>query len=189
MSPGESIIHDDAGEMKSNILHALAKDFGVDYRGIKGGRPCENGQAESAVKLLKNKIKMIALDRGEADDNKWPAEWDGMVLQNALQMLRCDPTRATGFAPAELMIGRKLVYPVEFSTSFSAIDFTGTRMTAPLVQKLMQIRRENFKVATKKIKKAQVTYKKKYDKRMNAKHFQLKLGARSNIKGMFRATH
>ena len=45
-------------------------------------------------------------------------------------MLRCDPTRATGFAPAELMIGRPLVYPVEFSRS--EIDLPGTTMTTPL---------------------------------------------------------
>ena len=76
-------------------------------------------------------------------------EWDGVVLQNALQMLRCDPTRATGFAPAELMIGRPLVYPVEFSRS--DIDLSGTTMTTPLVQKLRLIRQTNFTVASKKI--------------------------------------
>ena len=84
-------------------------------------------------------------------------EWDGVVLQNALQMLRCDPTRATGFAPAELMIGRPLVYPVEFSRS--DIDLSGTTMTTPLVQKLRLIRQNNFTVASKKIKKTQTRYK------------------------------
>lgn len=101
-------------------------------------------------------------------------EWDGVVLQNALQMLRCDPTRATGFAPAELMIGRPLVYPVEFSRS--DIDLSGTTMTTPLVQKLRLIRQNNFTVASKKIKKAQARYKNQYDKRMNVKPFQIKIG-------------
>ena len=64
MSPGECIIHDDAGEFRSNVQHKLAEDFGVDYRQIKGGRPQANGQAESAVKLVKNKIRMIAHDNG-----------------------------------------------------------------------------------------------------------------------------
>ena len=94
-------------------------------------------------------------------------------------MLRCDPTRATGFAPAELMIGRPLVYPVEFSRS--EIDLSGTTMTTPLIQKLRLIRQNNFTVASKNIKKAQARYKKQYDKKMNAKPFKIKL------KGLVRA--
>ena len=64
MAPGECIVHDDAGEMRAQLLHKLCNDFGVDYRGIKSGRPWANGQAESAVKLVKNKIKMVALENG-----------------------------------------------------------------------------------------------------------------------------
>jgi len=103
-----------------------------------------------------------------------------MVLQNALQLLRCDTTEATGFAPAELMIGRKLVYPIEFSTSET--DLSGTTMTVPLVKKLMEIRKQNFKTATKKIKKAQRRYKKNYDKKMNAKPFRIKIGDKVQYK-------
>ena len=99
-----------------------------------------------------------------------------MLLQNALQMLRCDPTRATGFAPAELMIGRPLVYPIEINRS--EIDLTGTTMTAPLIQSLRLIREENFSTASHKIKKAQARYKNQYDKRMNAKPFKIKIGDR-----------
>ena len=96
------------------------------------------------------------------------------MLQNALQRLRCDPTRTTGFAPAEIMLGRPLVYPVEFSRSEN--DLSGTTMTTPLVQKLRLIRKSNFAVASKKIKKAQSKYKSDYDKKMNAKPFQIKIG-------------
>ena len=95
-------------------------------------------------------------------------------------MLRCDPTLATGFAPAELMIGRPLVYPVEFSRS--EIDLSGTTMTTPLIQKLRLIRQNNFTVATKKIGKAQARYKKQYDKRMNAKPLKLRIGDKVQYK-------
>ena len=64
LAPGECMIHDDAGEFRSNVQQKLARDFGVDYRCIKGGRPQANGQAESAVKLVKNKIRMIGHDNG-----------------------------------------------------------------------------------------------------------------------------
>ena len=89
-------------------------------------------------------------------------------------MLRCDQSSATGFAPAELMLGRALVYPIQFGQE--DIDLTGTNMTAPLVLKLTEIRENNFKVATKKIKKSQRRYKRSYDKRMKAIPFKIKIG-------------
>jgi len=89
-------------------------------------------------------------------------------------MVRCDPASATGFSPAELMIGRPLVYPIEFSGI--EIDLTGTTMTVPLMQKLKLIRENNFKKASKQIKKTQGRYKKNYDKKMKAKQFKIKIG-------------
>ena len=64
LSPGECIIHDFGGEFNSKVQEKLANDFGVDFRCTKGGRPWANGQAEAAVKLVKNKIKMIGLENG-----------------------------------------------------------------------------------------------------------------------------
>ena len=174
LSPGECIIHDYGGEFTANVQKKLAKDFGVDMRCIKAGRPWANGQAESAVKKVKTKLKLLALENG--DDNQIPRDWDGVILHNALQILRCDPTQATGFAPAELMIGRPLVYPIEFSRC--DLDFSGTNLTTPLVQSLRLIRQENFSLASKKILKAQRRYKKQYDKKMNAKPFAIKIGDR-----------
>ena len=91
-------------------------------------------------------------------------------------MIRCDPSTATGFAPAELMIGRALVYPIQFAQE--DIDLTGTTMTVSLMQKLKQIREKNFKTATKKIKKTQRRYKQSYDKRNNVGPFKIKIGDR-----------
>ena len=62
LAPGACIIHDQAGEFKSNLVQNMADDFGVEMRCIKGGRPMSNGQAEAAVKLVKNKMKMLALE-------------------------------------------------------------------------------------------------------------------------------
>ena len=170
LAPGECIIHDSGGEFCNKIQKKLANEFGVELRCTTAGRPWANGQAEAAVKNLKQKFKMLALEKG----NEFPKEWDGPILQNVLQILRCDPTRATGFAPAEILLGRPLVYPIEFSRR--ELDLSGTEMTTPLVQKLQAIRQKYFKVASKKIKKAQRTYKKQYDKKMNAKSFAIKAG-------------
>ena len=89
-------------------------------------------------------------------------------------MVRCDQSTATGFAPAELMIGRALVYPIQFARQ--DVDLSGTNMTTPLVQKLRKIRENNFKLATKKIKKTQRRYKETYDRRMKANPFKIKIG-------------
>ena len=67
MSPGECIIHDHGGEFDSKAMKKLAKDMNVDLRRTKGGRPWANGQAEAAVKLVKNKIKMIALEKNDSN--------------------------------------------------------------------------------------------------------------------------
>ena len=66
-------------------------------------------------------------------------------------MLRCDQSTATGFAPEELMLGRALVYPIQFSRE--DIDLSGTLMTVSLVQKLKQIRENNFSKASKQYQK------------------------------------
>ena len=45
-------------------MKALSNDFGVDLRVIRAGRPMANGQAENAVKNVKQKIKMLYLENG-----------------------------------------------------------------------------------------------------------------------------
>ena len=95
-------------------------------------------------------------------------------------MVRCDQSSATGFAPAELMIGRALVYPIQFSRE--DLDLTGTNMTVSLVKKLKTIRENNFTKASKKIKKSQRRYKKTYDKRMKATPFRIKVGDKIQYK-------
>ena len=61
LAPGECIIHDKGGEFCNKLVKALAADFGVEMRSIKAGRPMANGQAESAVKSVKQKMKTIAI--------------------------------------------------------------------------------------------------------------------------------
>ena len=88
--------------------------------------------------------------------------------------MRCDQSSATGFAPGELLLGRKLVYPVEFDAN--DVDLTGTEFTTPLVLGLKQIHDENFSLAHRKIQKSQNRYKKKYDRHHKTKIFQFKVG-------------
>ena len=67
LSPGECIIHDRGSEFCNKVVRRLCEDFGVEIRVIKAGRPMANGQAESAVKNVKNKIKSLCLEAGNLE--------------------------------------------------------------------------------------------------------------------------
>ena len=95
-------------------------------------------------------------------------------------MVRSDPSTATGFAPAQLMLGRPLVYPIEFNQQ--DFDLTGTDMTVSLVKNLKRIRENDFTKASKKIQKTQRIYKKNYDKKMKATPFRIKVGDKVQYK-------
>ena len=87
---------------------------------------------------------------------------DVPALHKALQIIRCDPSTATGFAPAELILGRKLYYPMDLD--FQDDDFTGTELTNSVVQALNKVDEQNFGLASKKIGKHQKKYKAYYDR-------------------------
>ena len=95
MSPGECIIHDNGGEFDNNILKKLSKELNVDLRCTKGGRPWANGQAEAAVKLLKNKIKMIALDT--TDSNSIFLFLNSLKIKNNIIILRRRVSKRMGW--------------------------------------------------------------------------------------------
>ena len=48
-------------------------------------------------------------------------------------VLRSDPSCATGYAPGELLLGRKLVYPIELEKS--EVDLTGNFIVLFLLAK------------------------------------------------------
>jgi len=62
LCPGECIVHDRGSEFCNHIVENLTKDFGVEMRVISAGRPMANGQAESAVKNVKNKLKLLCIE-------------------------------------------------------------------------------------------------------------------------------
>ena len=51
-------------------------------------------------------------------------------MHTALMGLRTDPSTAHGYAPSELLLGRKLVYPIELKKS--DIDLSGNLFTSTL---------------------------------------------------------
>ena len=106
--------------------------------------------------------------------------WDDTLLYKALQIIRCDPSSATGFAPAQLLLGRELFYPMDFDTR--DVDFTGTKLTKSVVNALNKIHDDNFGTATKNIEKHQARYKKYYDKKNRVKKLEYKVGAKVQLK-------
>ena len=77
-------------------MDSLSRDFGVNVRVISAGRPQGNGQAEAMVGSLKNKMYAIMVSNGS---HVFPDTWDETLLYKALQILRSDPSVATGYSP------------------------------------------------------------------------------------------
>ena len=135
LAPGKIIIHDRGPEFCNKVVRRLNADYGVDVNVCSAGRPQGNGQAESMVKNIKNKLKMQMYSAGKrkwkkdssnisfSGTNSLPHNWDTVLLPCALQAVRCDPASAHGFAPAALMLGRPLFYPIEIKNR--EIDLTG----------------------------------------------------------------
>ena len=156
MSPGECIIYD-RGEFCNKIVDILNTHFQVQVRVISAGRPQANGQVESFIGSLKNKMYALMVERGS---HLLPDTWDETLLHTALQILRSDPSIATGYSPIELLLGRKPIFPIQLQ--YEDVDLSGTDLTAPLVDALSRIHNNAFGVACKKIKKAQERYAKAY---------------------------
>ena len=121
LTPGECIVYD-RGELCNGIVDVLKGEYSLEARIISAGHPQGNGQAEKYVGTIKE--KMTALMAENSDE--LPDNWDECILHHALQIVRCDPSCATGFAPAELLIGRELVYPLQLKKS--DVDFEGKKL-------------------------------------------------------------
>ena len=175
LCPGECIIHD-RGELCNKVAKILAEKFNCSIRVISAGRPQANGQAEAYVKNLKTKMKAKMV---EASQDRLPNNWDETLLHVALQALRCDPAVSTGYAPAELLLGRSLVYPIELD--MGNIDTSGTNLTQPLADKLISIHNEAFGQASKAIAKHQERYCRIYDAKHKTNPLRLRRGTRVQI--------
>ena len=132
LSPGECVINDQGSEFANEICQALFTSFGTEIRMISAGRPQVNGQAERAVETLKEKMKALMSE----NHSDLPSNWDQSILYRALSVLRSDPASAHGYAPASLLLGRELVYPVEMEDM--EVDLSGTEFTASVVKALFE---------------------------------------------------
>ncbi len=170
LAPGECIVYDRGLEFCNELHDRLHEAFGVDIRIISAGRPRGNGLAEGRVKVLKEKMRALMCERG----SELPKNWDQTILYEALSILRADPSRATGFAPAELLLGRPLVYPFELKKK--DIDFSGTELTVSVVRGLKRIHDEMFGKACETIAAYQAKYKQSHDRRKRVHEITLKVG-------------
>ena len=128
------------------------------------------------VKNIKEKMKALMAE----DSYTLPVDWDRTLLHKALQIIRCDPSTATGFAPAQLILGRKLYYPMDLD--FQDVDFTGTELTNSVVQALNNVHEKNFGLASKKIAKRQKQYKTYYDRKNKVSNVMYAVGDKVQMK-------
>ena len=70
------------------------------------------------VKIIKTKLKSwVRDDELSASNldlvNGLPDNWDEHALHCVLAAVRATPTKATGYSPIELLLGRKPLFPVD----------------------------------------------------------------------------
>jgi len=176
MAPGECIVQD-RGEFCNKVANLLAEEFNCEIRVISAGRPQANGQAEAYVKNFKTKLRAIMVD---SSYEELPDNWDESLMHLGLQALRSDPAVSTGYAPGELLLGRKLVGPIELEKR--DIDITGAELTQPLVNSLQVIHDKAFGRAAVNIKKAQEKYCRDYDARYAKNENKIRKNERIQIK-------
>ena len=175
MCPGECLVYD-RGEFCNKIMDILNEKFGVNVRIISAGRPQGNGQAEAFVGSMKNKMYALMVEDGS---HRFPDTWDETLLHRALQILRSDPSIATGYAPIQLLLGRKPIWPIQIEQG--EVDLSGTDLTAPLVDALAEIHDAAFGRACVSIKKEQERYARAYDKRYKTNPTKLRVGHRVQV--------
>ena len=175
LAPGECIVHDRGKEFCNEVHNHLHAAFGVNIRIISAFRPRGNGAVEGRVKVIKEKMGALMSESG----GSLPKNWDQTSLYKALSIVRVDPSRATGFAPAELLLGRPVVYPIEIQKK--DIDFSGTELTVSVVEALNSIHNTQFGIAAEKIKAYQTKYKSAYDVRMKVRKSDIVIGSKVQL--------
>ena len=101
-------------------MEILNTQFGANIRVISAARPQGNGQAEAFVKSLKNKMYALMVQGGS---HCIPDVWDETLLHRALQILRSDPSTATGYTPIEFssVVDQKVKNPIFSSLSLNLL--------------------------------------------------------------------
>ena len=102
-------------------MDILNREFGAKIRVIAAARPQGNGQAEAFVKSLKNKMYALMVQGGS---HCIPDVWDETLLHRALQIIRSDPSTATGYSPMELSSVIKKFYSCVFGAKFLSLSLS-----------------------------------------------------------------
>ena len=105
--------------------------------------------------------------------------WDESLLHLALQAARCYHASSTGYAHAELLLERSMVYPMELDQN--EVDIEGTELTQPLADALIVIHNETIGKNGRTIKKLQERYLRAYDKKHKTNRLKLRNGSKVQL--------
>ena len=170
LTPDESLVNDRGPEFTNKVVKSLLKEYGVKNVVISPARPQANGQAEAAVKSIKQRLKAMLAERSEPS----PADWDGTMFHSVLQAIRMEPHSAHKVSPCELLIARRPKYP--FEVSKIKANMQGCVATKAAIKMLEKIRKKTFGIADENIKEHQRRMKKNYDRRNKVVTIKLKKG-------------
>ena len=111
-------VSDNGGEFHNKELTDFLKLWGVSYRFTAPYNPQANGQAEAAVKIISNKLRLAVMDLCESTEShperrKAEMKWPLLLPYVTMAYNRC-PNEVTGFSPFELVFGKPAPIPTTF---------------------------------------------------------------------------
>ena len=152
---------DGASNVHGNVIHELCLLIGAGKSKSSRLHPQGDGQAEAFVKILKNcLIKHV---------EKNVLDWD-LYLQSTAFAVRTSTSTSTGFAPCDLVLGRKLRSAIDFfidsdhNTTGQSSSF-GKKQARQFVNELMLKLKENTDLAKTSLKKSHMRQKEQYIKK------------------------
>ena len=103
------LVMDNGGEFRNREIALFLGMWGVTWKFSSPYNPQANGQAEAAVKIISNRLRLTLLGasepsnsfRGRSSVTKWTT-----ILPYVTMSYNCSPNEATGFSPYELLFGR-----------------------------------------------------------------------------------
>ena len=159
----ENFHSDGASNVHGKVMEEVARRLGVHKSKSSRLHPQGDGMAESFVKQLKVCIQKQVEKNG--------SDWD-LYLDSTAFAIRSNTTYNTKFSPAELVIGAKLVQPIDDIVDNVPKTYPEKQAHA-FAKQLTDKLKESYIIANENLKLSRNKMKEQYDKKASAHSFSV----------------
>ena len=161
------VLSDRGTKFLSNLMQEVNRLLSIKHLVTTPYHPQCNGLVEKFHWVLKSMLRKLCSEK--------PKDWD-RYLSAVLFAYREVPQASTGFAPFELLYGRKVRGPMDILKELwvGEIDSDETKTTYQYIVDLKERLEETCRLAQSELEKAQCKGKYYHDKRSKDRKFQVK---------------